>query len=420
MAHDCSQNIDPLKLVREGTSQSDRALAALDPNYAPVNTRTVAHGIVFAEGYARLLNRYDSLNKLAGDWRDYFCTDVAVPLAIAAIEDVETYKTTIRAWFSFLNDSENSGQPAALKDRLGYLYSVIGALAQALDRFAQSLPDWIALKGVIRNLIQTQLTPAFARLIAYYRGGVGLGLVNAVAPSPEMQVFRRTVGKFSDVLSAGLSADWSQGAVWSDYLSHIAADDSVYNASGAIDVFARINHCTTHSLFRSVFEQFLKVFARTVSDAQAALSETLSNYSGHAPHYALFLAFLQLMERARTAGNALTQSHLDLYYRIILGLKEKPAEPGHVHLLAELAKQAASYDFVAGQLFKAGKDATGKNAFFANVTDFVANKTVVAALKTVYYHGSEPVASGANDQGRIFASPVANSDNGQGAPLTVD
>jgi hypothetical protein len=33
----------------------------------------------------------------------------------------------------------------------------------------------------------------------------------------------------------------------------------------------RINHCATHALFKSVFEQFLKVFARTVSEAALAL-----------------------------------------------------------------------------------------------------------------------------------------------------
>ena len=55
-----------------------------------------------------------------------------------------------------------------------------------------------------------------------------------------------------------------------------------------------------------------------------------------------------------------------------------------------------------------------KNVFFANVSNFVANKAVVAGLKTVYRHGSEPVDSSPNDQGRIFASPVANSGDGQG------
>lgn len=45
-------NIDPLKLIREGTSQDERPFKALDPAYAPVNERTPAHGMVFAQSLA--------------------------------------------------------------------------------------------------------------------------------------------------------------------------------------------------------------------------------------------------------------------------------------------------------------------------------------------------------------------------------
>lgn len=413
---DCSQNTDPLKLVREGTSQDDRVSAALDPSSAPTDSRTVAHDIVFAQGYAQLLRHFDKTNAPPGDWSDYFGSDTAVLLAVAAIEDVEAYKTTVRTWFNFLNDIDNTGQTVALTDRLSYLYAAISTLAQALDGLWGALPNTVALRGTIFNLIRTQLAPALTRLVAYYKGGIGLGVVTPVAP-PGMQVLRRPVGPFDQLLAATLSNAWSTTPPWAAYVGIIAADDSVYGDPTMPDAFQRINHCTTHPLFRSIFDQFLKVYARVVSEAQAALTDNLANFSGHAPHYALYLAFLQLLNYTRTAGNTLTQRHLDFYYRTILGLKEKPAEPGSVFLLAELAKQASSYDFVPGQLFKAGKDSAGKDVVFANDTDFVANKASVASLKTVYRHGSEPLADGTPHQDRIFASPVANSDDGQGAPL---
>jgi hypothetical protein len=73
----------------------------------------------------------------------------------------------------------------------------------------------------------------------------------------------------------------------------------------------------------------------------------------------LFLAFLRLFELVRADINTLTGRHLDFYYRQILRLKEKAAEPGHVHLLVELARQVSSHELQAGQLFKAGKDEPG-------------------------------------------------------------
>lgn len=419
MATDCSQNTDPLKLVREGTQQDQRAPAALSPDAAPVDARTVAHDIVFAQGYAGALKHYDASYAVDDDWRAYFGADAAVPLAIASIEDVDAYKTRVREWFDFLNRLDNAGDATALKDRLGYLYAAAGTVAAALDGLGGSLPADVALKGTLSNLIRTQLAPAFARLVAYYRGGEALGVVNEVAPAPTLTVLRRDAGTFAAVLSGGLSADWSGGADWATYLGGIVADASVYGPGGAPDPFVRINHCATHNLFKSVFDQFLKVLMRVVSEAQGALADTLGSQAGHAPHYALFLAFLQLLAYARGAGNALTQRHLDFYYATILGLQPRSAQPGHVHLIAELARQAGQYDFAADQRFKAGKDATGKPAFFANESDVVANKGVVASLKTVYRHGAEVPASGDDDQGRLFASPIANSADGLGAPLTT-
>ncbi len=146
----------------------------------------------------------------------------------------------------------------------------------------------------------------------------------------------------------------------------------------------------------------------------------MTNYDGHQPHYTLFLAFLRLLEEARKEENTLTARHLDLYYREILRLKEKPAQPGKAHLLVELGKQAATHEFPPGELFSAGKDDLGIEAFFANDTDFVANQGKVAALKSVYRHTDEKVTTLSPtdlDKGRVFASPVANSDDGLGADL---
>lgn len=418
---DCSQNTDPLKLVREGTSQDGRLPKALDPAYAPVNERTVPHSMVFAQSYAALLKYFDEHNIATGDWVPFFGNDVSVQLAIAAVEDVEAYKANTNSWFDYLNNLENQSNLDQLKDRFGYLYSNVATLAQQLDTLKEALPADIALKGTLQNLIKNQLAAAFRRLIAYYNAGVTRNLVNAVVPSPTVQVLRHDVVSFASVLSARLSEDWSDGVAWPTYASGIPEDASVYGPEDASvhGKFVQINHCSTHNLYTSVFDQFLKVFARVIGEAKTSLDRTLTGWDKHEPHYALYLAFLRLFEYARASSNTLTQRHLDFYYREILRFKEKGAEPGHVHLLAELAKQISSHEFKAGELFKAGKDDQGRDVFFANNNDLVANQAKVAALKTVYRHGAEKVGStSVHDEGRLYASPVANSDDGLGAALT--
>lgn len=415
---DCSQITDALKLVREGTSQDQRLSRALDPVHAPVNERTPAHGMVFAQSYSALLRYFGDHNLDAGDWTPFFTKDVAARLALVSIEDIESYKSGLKSWFDYLNNLENHIPVAGLKDNFGFLYNSLATLAWQLDEFKEGLPREVPLKGTLQNLIKSQLAPAFRRLIAYYRAGVTRTLINATLPSPNILILRCPVVSFESVLVNGLSGDWSDGQEWASYASLIGEDASVYGeAAGS---FVQINHCSTHNLFKSVFDEFLKAFARVVDEAGKALNDTLAKWDKHEPHYALFLAFLRLFEYARAQANTLTERHLDFYYREILRLKERAAEPGHAHLLVELAKQVASREFKAGELFRAGKDDSGHDVFFANENDFVANQAKVTALKTVYRHGDEKVGTvDPTDvhKGRIFASPVANSDDGLGAKL---
>lgn len=429
---DCTQNRDPLKLVREGTNQEQRLSPALDPAYAPVNERNPAHGMVFAQAYAAFLKYYNSNNIAEGDWKPFFSEDVSVRLAVAAVQDMAFYKSNVNEYFDFLNNLDNESNEVGLKDRLGYLFSCAATLANQLDVLKEGLPIEIPLKGALQNRIQSQLAPAFKKLILYYRDGLSpdpspppvAPYHNDVKPTFAIMGTTRT---FKDVREQGLSKDWiaaDDASQWSDYLVHL--DDLLKYPStqiygSGVTVFERINHIATHNLFTSVFDLFLKVYAGTVNEAERALEATLAKWDRHEPHYALFLAYLQLFEYARTEMNTLTGRHLDFYYREILRLKEKAAESGKAHLLVELAKQAPTHLFKAGELFKAGKDDLGNAAFFANDRDFVANQAKVAALKTVYRHGDQKVGIEAptdKHEGRLYASPVANSENGPGAELT--
>jgi len=425
---DCTQNIDPLKLVREGTSQDQRMLstpdspAALDPAYAPVDGRKIAHDIVFAQSYAALLKYFgtDNSEVAVGDWQSFFSKDVCALLAMITNEDVDAYRINIKKNVDYLNERENHLNTALLKKQLRDLYSSIATLARQLDLLKDNLPTDTPLKEILKNLINMQLAPAFKRLISYYKAAGTL--VNSASPLPDMLIFRSQMVSFASVLSTGLSQDWSDGLAWAAYESGIDPDHTVYGNPGS--VYVRINHLVTHNFFKSIFDQFLKVYARIVSEASVDLERKLTNWDKHEPHYALFLAFLNLFKNVRQETNTLTGRHLDFYYREVLRLKERPAEPSHAHLLVELAKHATTREFKTGELFKAGKDDSGRDAYFANDQTFVANKAKVVALKSVYRHGKEEVGTDTSishiHANRLFASPIANSDNGVDAKLTTE
>ncbi len=161
---DCKQNRDALKLLREGTSQDQRLALPLDPNFAPVDQRDVADGMVFAQAYAYFLNYFNANNVKDGDWTPFYGTDVSVQLALAAVQDVEFYRARIKEFLDFLKDLGFGSDETKAKDYLGYLFSSVASLARQFDRMKDALPQDLALKGMLRGLIVNQLAPA--------RGGV--------------------------------------------------------------------------------------------------------------------------------------------------------------------------------------------------------------------------------------------------------
>ncbi len=431
MPDNCNQIIDPLKLIRDGVNQEQRLSDALKPEYAPVNERTVAHGMLFARALSAYLRYFDIDNTHNGNWSAFFDRDISIRLAVASVQEIEDYKAQVKASLDFLNNLDNETRAADLIDNLSYLFSYTSTLAKQLDVLKEGLPGeeekspaWLTQKTSLQNLITSQLAPAFQRLTSYHKAGISLGVITNIAPVSELKIMGEQAAAFEVNEASGFSKDWvtDGSADWNTFVAGITPDGSVYgNPAGSI--FELTNHIATHNLFTSILDQFLKVYARVISDSQLALEASFTKWDRHDPHYTLFLGFLRLFEHARNEANTLTGRHLDFYYRDILRLKEKPAVPASVHLTAVLAKQSESHQFMTGDQFIAGKDALGKEVFFANTRDMVANQTKVASLKSLYRHGSELVGSGvkaAKQAGRLYASPIADSADGLGKKIETE
>ena len=409
---DCSDNRDPLKLVREGTHQVQRAEGAPDPARVPVDERRPEHAMVFASAYSAFLRYFDLDDLEQGTWQDFFASDVSAQLAVVAVEDVAFYRTTLKTQLRSLEDPELPASAPAMIAALGAVFDCLGTLARRLDTLQIDLPNDQPLRATLGNLIRSQLSPMLQRLIGYYLAGDQLGVVDPTLPPPsDLLILGKPLESFNALVTGpGLSTEWPQGvdvADWATYVPDVPADLAPYTSAygPSATPVDQVNHLATHSLFTAICETFLAVYARVVEDARAAVDATFY-WNGHPPHYALFLSFLQLLEYARDEANGITARHLQFYYRDVLRLKERPAEPGHAHVLVELAKHVDAHLLDAGTLLKAGKDDTGADAHFAVDRDLVANTAVVTELKKLYRHPTnEPLPL---ERNRIFAAPTAN------------
>ncbi len=419
MAEPCLPEIDKKKLVRDGTGQAERFSAALYPQSVPVHDRAPEHSMLFAREYAAFLKYYPASNEYEGEnWQVFFDKDVSVALAAAAVQDVDRYRSVILQCFRTLEDHDNADSPEVVRHNFGFIFGAIGTLVTQLDALRDRLPADIALKATIVNLITTRLAKPLKHLVSWFnedqaRTPVDLRLIESelVMPKPhddyEVSILGVAPIAFQEMLKQdkALSKDWLGEDTWHQFRNTDSAP-SVYGDKAT--VFELANACAGHNLFSGACDQFLKAYARIVSDAKAELEVTLKSYDKHDPHYALFLAFLRMFEYARADINALAGKHLDFYYRQVLQLAERPAEPSKAHVVVELAKNTQAYELVEGSEFKARKDALKHPVVFTSDETLVANQAVVSSVRNLYRD---------TDAGAIYVNAAAQVEDDSWHPF---
>jgi hypothetical protein len=431
---DCGENKNPLQ--RGGTSQKDRSLDALKSGYVSVDEHKYQDWIVFANEFAGFLNYFDANNNVSGTWKPFFTSDISSQLGSIAIQNVDIYREEIKKRFDFLKKDDNRNDITGLEKNLNELFSAVLTLSKAMDEYYRKLPENITLKNTLLNLIQSKLAPALNKLISYYKEADVLHYLT-VDSFDGWRILNTEVKDAAVILSEGLSDNWIVGTAtnWANFTNGIAGDLNLFSTALADDAtltadekeYLRIQHGANHNLFSSVFDQYLFAFTKITSEASLELEKTLTDWDSHQPHYALFLAFLKLFKYAQQQANTITKRHLDFYYKEVLRLKSKEAQPNHAHILVELAKQVGNYLLAKGTQLKAGKDSIGKDVIYALDADSTFNKAKVVSLRSVYKASADDSIKDysisstptiQNNTGRLFASPIANSEDGLGKELT--
>lgn len=130
------------------------------------------------------------------------------------------------------------------------------------------------------------------------------------------------------------------------------------------------------------------------------------------PHYALFIAFLQLFKYAQEDLNTITQRHLEFYYKDVLQIEEKEAIPDQVFVIFELANQTANYVVEKNTGLNGGEDATGVDLTYLVNKNVSINRAQAVDFKALFYNK--------DNDARLYASPIANSANGTGEQIETE
>lgn len=422
----CADSKNPLQ--HSGTSQQERQLSSLQAAYVRADEHDYPEWIVFASRFSQYLNFYNEANLISNNWQPFFNSDVAAVLGSVAIQHIDDYRQSVRERLLFLRDDKNKEDLNALKATMGSLFSAMLTLSLSLDAYLFRMPQAHPWYATLQNTISQKLQPALKKLLSYYKGGrLTKKSDNTTDPSlnvianrdfPDWLILGRPVyDVLETVKTQNLSASWLEGHTnLKSFFDAVAPDASIFGKEEDAP-YKRLQHAANHNLFVSLLTQFLSGYARLIVSAENALGQALTEDNAHAPHYALFLSFLQLYRLAQDELNTLTQRHLDFYYQKVLRLYPKAAQPNKAFLTLELGKGVLDFALPKGALFRAGKDSLGKEIFYSLDRETVFNQAKVAQLRSVYRAGKADKTGTTNNTGRLFAAPIANSADGLGKEI---
>jgi hypothetical protein len=370
--------LNPLR--RDGTSQRQRLVEALSPTSVLVDERKLGDLLNYAQKYAALLRYYTPNNSPGGDWVAFIEHDISALVALIGSSDYASRKK------QFDEALKKVVTAADIPTAFAALFPHIVQLAEAFEDWYRKSIEGLSLRSALERLIASTLGQGLRDALSYAKRASEIGL-------PVAEVDTNRFHK-----------------LWN--LSAVEADPSLF-PSGAGGPRSELDEALQR--VAAVFDRFYGALVFTVDNAPTYLEETLEDYPAHQPHMALFLAFLKLLEFARTHLNGLTKAHLDFYYKEVLRFVPRKDVPDRVHVIFELSKRFESHRLTKDTYLKAGKDAKKIDLFYATDSELVVNPSLLDpnhGLKSLY------VLKGGNGQViNIFAAPDADSSDGKGAAI---
>jgi len=406
MANNCT---DTSLLSYSGTSQAQRSLDALLAASPQVDERTTADLILFIKNYSAYLNYFDLTNTAVGDWQGLMGSDSVVIIASLANWTTQDYAEFIK---TVSDNAINATTATEASNYFKVLFDFIFSLASGILNAYNQLPagsDYATFLSV--SIISSLVTPLNA-LWQYYDQFKG---ISAPGASPSYNLIDVT-STFTYPTPVDVLV-FSQNFVvpvtiptFNIQPSSTAEPILLSTTLGPNLVQSNINQVLTHNLFTGVYQSFIDGITNIISQTPTYLQNVLSDSPTHAPHYALYLTFLKLFNFSQQHLNNYTKNHLDFYYKQVLELSNNAAEPDLVDLVFTLQKNITQHLIPAGTSFAAGKDANNNNIFYATTNDVVLQTAAVQLLRSIFLNkGINPTT--------LFASPTANSADGQGAKL---
>ena len=420
------------ELLIPGTRQNERLQKALNPAYVLPDERSVANLLVFISNYASLINYYAVKGAdqkdyvIDGNWKPIIMADESFNYAGIA---VTPYTLPNVSFYKFVALYETGSTTAMRHAAFRVLWDILFSVYADINSFYTALPVYMQLRSVIQTEISNNLVSDFGLAAGAY-----LNDFSAI-PSLNLQVATSSAddeykfGYANDIINTGFDKIWIDATLaplakeWKDYVAVLNANpalaqqffNSIALAPGEQDM---IDYSTLQ--LKQIFKRAFETYARIIATASEYLQNSLQNNAAHYAHHGLMLAFVKLFGILQTDINEFTRKHLEYYYNRVLRINPAAAEPDAAHIVFEPAKNISTHLIKKNTALNAGKDATGKLLIYNTNDEIVINRAKVEQVKTIFLKPDTGSSAVPRTVEKLYASPIANSADGNGAAFTGD
>lgn len=341
-----------------GTSQRQRVMEDLLSGSAKIDSRTMADLLDYFVQLSRHINYYNT-DLSIGDWQSFF--QKSIPFSLAAI--IKYNRTTVGDKVTKYSKSfDRRPSKAGLQLLIHYLFQEV--ISRINEWHLQLKGSGLPAELLIEKIIKDKLRGPLEKFICLNNTAVKWYCTKSVNFLP-----------------------LSQNDVWG--LTTLKLNPDTNKGCKPKETTRRKRLIELRDSVKDLFPSFLdpiRIIAGTAGQSMEQsffpLKEELQKQ--HSPHLAVVFAFLKLFGHLQDDLNKYTKKHLDFFYKEVLQLKTKPAQPDKLHLVFEIQKQLNKYLLKNGLTAKDGKDVNKQEILFALDDEIVVNKTQAIDKRTLF------------------------------------
>ncbi len=358
MIPDCKNMIHPF-LTDSGTSQGQRLSDDLLSGKAQIDGRSLADLLDFFVQLSRHVNYYDDKLNVR-DWQPFFGKSLPFVLASVIKYDQIEAEQKLTTYKKRFDRRPSSGGLYLL---LRYTYTNI--IKKINGWQLQVANSGIPIDTVMEKLMKDKLSLPVKNFIKY-----------ANASSHWYGTARMDFSKLME----------KKPSPWLLEQGDLYLEDDTFRKEGntrrkrLIALYNKVYRLI--QIFHDVIRLLSVSAEQSLGQSLLPLKDELKEK--HSPHLAILFAFIKLFQYLQGDLNGYTKKHLDFFYKKVLLLKPKQAEPDKVHLVLDIQQQLDKYLFKKGLLFKDGKDNNKAEIYFAAEDEIVVNKAQVTDQRTLF------------------------------------